>query len=97
MSKFVFNDWTSRIYDDPRIGLVLPGEVVELGTTPPADGKWSPAATTNVAVTVDSDANSHNDASESDAPEASQPAGNRGFQAPDLSEETSVARQTDEP
>jgi hypothetical protein len=38
--SYRFDDWAGRIYDDPAIGTVEPGDIVDLDT-PPADGHWT--------------------------------------------------------
>ena len=40
MSTWVFNDWAGRIYDDPAVGTVKPGDTIE-ADSPPDNQFWT--------------------------------------------------------
>ena len=40
-NTYVFDGWYATTYDDPRIGLVAPGDTREFDDAPPLDGHWT--------------------------------------------------------
>ena len=40
-NTYVFDGWSATTYDDPRIGLVAPGDTREFDDAPPLDGHWT--------------------------------------------------------